>query len=217
MKRVLLSIFSVFLILVFLLYVFFHVIVSNIQKITTESSKPAPVTQTHVDSIAQFSSPISDPLSRITAKPFGIYVSPQHSPVSPEKFTGYHTGVDFETFPSEKDADVSISVICSGEILEKEQARGYGGMVVQKCSLDNQPITVVYGHLRLKSITVAPGQTLKVGDFLGYLGTGYSSETDGERKHLHLGIHKGATIDTRGYVQNKNELRSWIDFANYLK
>ncbi|NTU99252.1 hypothetical protein HGA64_04600 [Candidatus Falkowbacteria bacterium] len=44
-----------------------------------------------------FVPPISDALSRVTKKPFGIKVSPKNSSVSPERFTGYHTGVDFET------------------------------------------------------------------------------------------------------------------------
>jgi hypothetical protein len=29
-------------------------------------------------------------------KPFGIYITPENSPVQPENFTGYHTGIDVE-------------------------------------------------------------------------------------------------------------------------
>src|SRR5579863_6635904 len=47
--------------------------------------------------IAKLTEPISGGLSRVTKKPFGIYVTPQNSPVQPEKFTGFHTGIDFET------------------------------------------------------------------------------------------------------------------------
>lgn len=164
-----------------------------------------------------FVSPISDPLARITKKSFGIYVSPKNSPVSPEKFTGYHTGVDFEVFPTEQNQDIAISTICDGKILEKQQARGYGGMIVQSCSLDNKPITVVYGHIKLSSVSVAIGDDHSAGSFLAFLGQGYSTETDGERKHLHLGIHKGIIPDTRGYVQTENELNKWIDIQDYLK
>lgn len=39
------------------------------------------------------------------------------------------------------------------------------------------------------------------------LGNGYSSDTDGERKHLHLGIHLGEVVDIRGYVQKKNSCK----------
>ena len=74
-------------------------------------------------------------------------------------------------------------------------------------------IKILYGHLRLSSIKKSPGDYLSPGENLGSLGTGYSSETDHERKHLHLGISKGSNIDIRGYVQNENELINWIDFS----
>jgi hypothetical protein len=32
----------------------------------------------------------------ITKKPFGIFINPETSPVQPERFRGYHTGVDVE-------------------------------------------------------------------------------------------------------------------------
>ncbi|MEX0918904.1 MAG: M23 family metallopeptidase [Candidatus Paceibacterota bacterium] len=163
-----------------------------------------------------FVSPINNPLSRITKKPFGIYISSTNSPVSPEKFTGYHTGVDFEIYPTEKDEDVSVRAICGGKILQKHQARGYGGMVVQSCTIDNNSVTIVYGHIKLSSMKIAVGDTLNAGDFLAFLGQEFSVETDGERKHLHLGIHKGSTIDTRGYVQTKDELENWIDIQKFL-
>jgi hypothetical protein len=46
---------------------------------------------------------------------------------------------------------------------------------------------------------------------LGILGQGFSQETDEERKHLHLAIHQGSSIELRGYVQNPNLLENWID------
>jgi len=137
--------------------------------------------------------------------------------VLPEKFTGYHTGVDLEAFSAKQNQGVAISAICDGKILEKQQARGYGGMIVQTCSLDNKLITVVYGNIKLSSVSVAIGNNLHAGSFLAFLGQGYGAETDGKRKHLHLGIHKGITPDTRGYVQAENELNNWIDIQKYLK
>lgn len=164
-----------------------------------------------------FVAPINNPVARITKKPFGIYVSPKNSPVLPEKFTGYHTGVDFEIFPEEQNSDVSVMAICDGKILEKRQASGYGGMVVQSCSFNDNPVTIIYGHLKLSSIKVSQGENLLSDKFLGFLGNEYSTETDGERKHLHIGIHKGENIDTRGYVKIKSELNDWINIADYLK
>ena len=184
---------------------------------TTENNSTTTIENSGLPSKQIFVSPINSALSRITKKPFGIYISPINSPVTPEKFTGYHTGVDFETFSTEQAEDTTVTAICTGKIIEKKQARGYGGMVVQSCLIDNNPITIIYGHIRLSSIKNSIGENLNAGDFLGFLGTGYSTETDSERKHLHLGIHKGEVADTRGYVQTESELKNWIDIKEYLK
>jgi len=183
----------------------------------TEDNSTKTITKNELPSKQIFVSSINNALSRITKKPFGIYISPINSPVTPEKFTGYHTEVDFETFSTEQAEDIKVTAICTGKIIEKKQARGYGGMIVQSCLIENSPIAIIYGHIRLSSIKNSIGEILNAGDFLGFLGTGYSTETDGERKHLHLGIHKGETVDTRGYVQTESELKNWIDIKKYLK
>jgi murein DD-endopeptidase MepM/ murein hydrolase activator NlpD len=154
---------------------------------------------------------------RITKKPFGIHIGdPQASPVQPERFRGYHTGADFETFPDEADMDVPVRAICTGELLVKRMVSGYGGVAVQGCTLDAQAVTVVYGHLRLSSIGASVGDALQAGDTLGVLGTGYSEETDGERKHLHLGIHRGTAVDILGYVDSEQALGQWIDPCRFV-
>lgn len=164
----------------------------------------------------EFESPLDRPKDRITKKKFGTFVTPQNSPVQPERFTGYHTGIDFETFPDEKDTPVQVHAICSGPLQLKETASGYGGVAVQACQYQKEPVTVVYGHLKLSSITSAEGTSLKSGDVLGVLGAGYSVETDGERKHLHLDIHKGVEINIAGYVQSPSQLSSWIDPCQFF-
>ncbi|PJA64667.1 MAG: hypothetical protein CO159_01905, partial [Candidatus Portnoybacteria bacterium CG_4_9_14_3_um_filter_40_10] len=121
------------------------------------------------------------------------------------------------TFSDEQNIDVPIYAICSGPLLTKRTATGYGGIAVQACKLNDEDITVIYGHLRLASISSGIGQELKAGDKLAVLGAGFSQETDGERKHLHLGIHKGTAINILGYVQNPAELQNWIDIIKYLK
>jgi murein DD-endopeptidase MepM/ murein hydrolase activator NlpD len=161
--------------------------------------------------------PISGGMARVTKKTFGLYVSPGHSPVSPEKFTGFHTGIDFETTPLEQDTDVSVYAACEGKLLLKKYATGYGGVAVQACVLDSQSVTVIYGHLRLSSIIPGIGDKLTAGQQIAVLGTGYSNETDGERKHLHFSIHKGTAINILGYVQKQADLSSWLDPAQYLK
>lgn len=173
----------------------------------TSTTKPTTASTAAPDVV----SPISNPESRITKKFFGTYVTPKNSPVMPERFTGYHTGLDFETTAAEQNTDVQINVICDGKLLQKGYASGYGGYAVQACAINNQAVTIVYGHLRESSIAPKVGQELSAGDHLAVLGTGYSTETDGERKHLHLGIHIGTIVDILGYVPNKSQLSGWLD------
>ncbi len=160
--------------------------------------------------------PISNALTRVTKKPFGLKVSPGHSPVSPERFSGYHTGVDFETLPNEQNIDVPIYAVCTGPLIYKKWVSGYGGVAVQSCQLNKQAATIIYGHLKLASINIKLNKKITAGTPIGVLGKGYSTETDGERKHLHLGIHKGKTISLLGYVQNPKDLSSWLDATKYL-
>ncbi len=155
-------------------------------------------------------------LSRVTKKPFGIYITPQNSPVQPERFSGYHTGTDFETGAEEVNFDVEVPAFCDGKLLLKEYARGYGGVAVESCVLKGGPVTVIYGHLKLTSIVVKIGQSLKKGDQIGILGQGYSLETDGERKHLHLGVYKGLAVNIKGYVQVQGDLGNWYNPTDFL-
>ena len=83
--------------------------------------------------------------------------------------------------------------------------------MVESATINGSPVTIIYGHLKLASINKKTGDTLSPGEQIGILGKGYSSETDGERKHLHLGIHRGTSVSILGYVQNKSELNNWID------
>ncbi len=161
--------------------------------------------------------PISNAKSRIIKKPFGIYVTPENSPVQPEKFTGYHTGADFETTPQEANANVPIYAVCSGSVRIEETVQGYGGVIIENCVLENQPVTVLYGHLNINTFhTLSGEQNVKAGDKIAVLAPANSAMSGGERKHLHLGIHKGSAVDFRGYVQNKSELYAWIDPATLL-
>src|SRR4051812_39576346 len=64
--------------------------------------------------------PISNGADRVTKKYFGTYVTPANSPVQPEKFKGYHTGIDFETTPEEQNVEVPILAACDGKLLLKK-------------------------------------------------------------------------------------------------
>ena len=176
---------------------------------------PAPATSTNA-ATAALTSPLDRPAERATKKLFGTYITPKTSPVQPERFTGYHTGVDFETFASEAHVDVPVVAACSGKVRAAQYVSGYGGVLVQQCVVAGQTVTALYGHLRLSSLSVDVGTTLAAGTRFAVLGTGFSSETDGERKHLHLSLHKGTAINWKGYVSTKGALVDWLDPLLYL-
>lgn len=163
-----------------------------------------------------FDPPLDRAGERVTKKPFGIFITPQNSPVQPERFRGYHTGADFEIFPEELNTDVAVRSICDGSIVVKRRASGYGGVLVQKCELDKSPIAVIYGHLNLANIQKNVGESLSKGEAIGFLGKDKSAQTDGERKHLHLGMHKGSQADILGYVATKEELSGWLNPCDYV-
>ncbi len=146
--------------------------------------------------------PVAEFKKRITKKFFGTYVTPQNSPVKPERFTGYHTGVDVEY--GDVSGQVKVMAIDSGKVIMAGPVGGYGQVVV----IQHQRYLSLYGHV-VPSVKV--GQVVAKGEKIAILGKAYSSETGGERKHLHLGIINGLKIDYRGYVQNYNELSGWIN------
>lgn len=163
-----------------------------------------------------FETPIDRASERVTKKPFGIHVTPEDSPVSPERFRGYHTGVDFEAFEDEKDVKVPVRAFCSGTIRQVRRVSGYGGLIIQDCLLDHEPITVLYGHVtscqQLSECALdKAGEYVTAGETIAVLGRGESSETDGERKHLHFSVLKGTQNEIRGYVQQERNLEYWMD------
>jgi len=159
--------------------------------------------------------PVPDPnfTNRITKKPFGIRVTPDKSPVQPEKFTGYHTAVDIEY--GESTEEISIFAITDGEIILARTAQGYGGVMIIRHAINGKFYNIVYGHLDPKSFTQK--KTVSSGEKIGILGEGFTDETDFERKHLHFGIIDGTRIDLLGYVQNEKELSGWIDPLTFYK
>ena len=189
---------------------------TSVPSVTPDTPVPSP-TPTPIAKTSVITEPISNAKSRITKKPFGIYVSPSNSPVQPEKFTGYHTGVDFETTSSELTQNIDISAAKDGKILVKQWVSGYGGVIIQSTVINGENVTILYGHLNInENSSLVVGSSVKAGDRLAILGAAYSNDTNGERKHLHLGIHKGTNIDYLGYVQNKSDLSGWIDATTLL-
>lgn len=176
----------------------------------TENEEPASTPEDET----VFADPITDYTSRITKKPFGIFITPANSPVQPERFSGYHNAIDVEY--GDIDGDVAVFAIADGEIVSSRTATGYGGVFVMRFSHEGSIYTALYGHIRPSALP-AVGRQVSKGEQLAVLGTGFSAETDGERKHLHFAIHEGSAIDIRGYVQSQSELTSWVDPAVFLR
>jgi murein DD-endopeptidase MepM/ murein hydrolase activator NlpD len=175
---------------------------------TTPIPSPSEITPTPIEEPNGLIEPVIDFKSRVTKKPFGIYVTPNNSPIQPEKFTGYHTGADAEY--GDVDSDTPFYAVSDGTIEYSDYVNGYGGVLVINQNINGQNILCLYGHVAVSSIP-PKGTIVTKGQTLGRLGHAYSSETDGERKHLHFAIIKGNSIDFRGYVQTQSELNTWYD------
>lgn len=201
---------------VFFLYLFYPI--NNLSDLTEEKSPNAnqntsnssePKTNDQNENI-----PLSDWKNRITKKPFGIFITPENSPIQPENFKGYHTGVDFEISDDEIDKMVSVRAICDGNTVEEKYVSGYGGVIIESCKISGEDVLVLYGHIKIDS---TPKSTITKGEEIADLADDKSYYSGYERKHLHLGIIKGKLIDYRGYVESKNQLSGWINFENLIQ
>lgn len=157
--------------------------------------------------------PISDYAARIEEREYGQYfdASNKVNASCGKTFVGYHTGDDLETTEAELEVDVPIKAIATGQIVQKGNVGGYGGLVVQETKLNNERVTVYYGHMDLSSVTKKEGESLQAGEVIGNLGDECTAETDFARKHLHFAIRRGDGSDVRGYVPNSGTLSSWLN------
>lgn len=155
--------------------------------------------------------PAGDFFASVTKKPFGTFVTPERSPVQPERFRGYHTGAD-----AELPAGTPVVAIADGRVLRSGRASGYGGLVVIEHTVAGQRVVSISGHLDPASLPAA-GTAVVRSQRIGELGQQFSPETDGERAHLHFGIFVGAGVHIAGYVSSPEELTSWVDPITFLK
>jgi len=153
--------------------------------------------------------PVSGFKQNITKKPFGIFITPENSPVENDKFAGYHTGVDSEF--TDNSAEISVLAIADGTVIVSTWTTGYGGVVVIKHMIKNVPLFALYGHLDKASFLPTGTTQVKAGDQIGVLGDDHSEETDGARKHLHFSIYTREKVDFRGYVPTEEELSYWLN------
>lgn len=160
-----------------------------------------------------YDAPLPNTYYRPTPLHFGMYVTPdpKTNPIHPpERFIGYHVATDFEILPGEANKDVPVYAVCGGKIHYSGFAEGYGGVITEYCSIKGQDVTVIYGHLKLDSLVPA-GTLVGTGQTLAILGAAKSHDTDGNRKHLHLGIAIGQANEMRGYVETESEIKLFLD------
>lgn len=165
-----------------------------------------------------YAAPLPGAYNRPTPLHFGLYVTPDpaNNPIDPpERFTGYHAATDFEIKKGEEDKDIPVYAVCGGMIHYSGYAEGYGGLLTEYCNIKGQDVTIIYGHLAIDSL-VPSGTAVETGAQLGILGAARSKDTDGSRKHLHLGIVKGHSSEVRGYVQDPKELDLYLDPQVFL-
>ncbi len=195
-------------------YYFFYIRNKSSTISSTSSPSPtisptiSPIISPTTSIISHLAEPIKDFKVRVTKKPFGIYITPQNSPIQPERFTGYHTGADAEY--GDVTADVPVFAIADGIITYSNRVSGYGGVFILKIDISGVPHSVLYGHIRPSTLP-SIGKQFKKGDQIAVLGTAYSAETDGERRHLHLAILSNVRIDVKGYVNSQSQLSGWLD------
>ncbi len=186
---------------------------STSQQISIVQTSTPPEQRDTITKSSSIIAPVAEFQQRITKKPFGIFITPKSSPVQPERFTGYHTGVDVEY--GDVQGDVIVSAIADGTVVLSKRATGYGGVIAIEHTISDKRIIAIYGHLDPKSLPTV-GTSVKMGNKIGILGDGETQETDGERKHLHFGLSISLGVDIRGYVQQKEELAGWLNPVEVL-
>lgn len=168
--------------------------------------------------------PIDKYYERQTVKAFGDFIDDNfykgREALFPyNRFYGYHAAVDLETFSDEKKPDTPVYAVYSGAITYIGTLSGYGGVILEK--LDGQNATALYGHVQIASTHFKVGDQINSDTkpvFLVNLGNEFSSETSGERKHLHFAVHKGTDLYFHGHEQSLAILNAkWFNPNDYLK
>lgn len=168
--------------------------------------------------IIRYFYPISNYNNRINLRGYGklVKLNDREPLACGVAFSGYHTGDDLEAAENEINQEMPVFAIARGKIVKAEFVKGYGGLIVIESMINDETITVYYGHIKLSSTDFKAGGQVKAGQRIAVLGDACSSETDGERKHLHFAIHQGREIDLYGYVNREADLKNWLNPSLYL-
>jgi murein DD-endopeptidase MepM/ murein hydrolase activator NlpD len=163
--------------------------------------------------------PLSQFSIRQSYKTFGQYIDKNFyigkTNLFPNQFIGYHAAIDLEIFPDELNQPVPVYAVGNGKIVYAAPVSGYGGLILER--LSDTGDTALYGHVKLSDLPFKVGDVVTAGTRLTDLGDAFSSETGGERKHLHFGIYKGTDLYFRGYEPTLSSLNNrWVDPKVFL-
>lgn len=107
---------------------------------------------------------------------------------------GFHNGVDF--FPG---GGTPIGAVADGVVtFAGVGSGGWGNYVTISHSINGQQIDTLYAHMRWGSISVAAGQRVTVGTFIGAVGD--TGRAYGEHLHFELRLN-GTAIDPYAWLK----------------
>ena len=107
--------------------------------------------------------------------------------------SSHHNGVDFTP-----GSGTPIYAIADGVVTAAEFSGSFGQHVYMDHVINGQKVESIYGHMIAGSSPLSVGQTVKVGDLIGLVGsTGASTGA-----HLHLEVHlDGVIVDPFAWLQ----------------
>ena len=120
-------------------------------------------------------------------EPRSVYTSSNYDKIGNKgrESRSIHLGIDF-WLP----AQTPVHALLDGEIVtavNDEVDKGYGGLIILKHQTENFEFFTLYGHLSVTSVLdKKPGETIKKGDCIGYLGS--SNENGNWVSHLHFQV-----------------------------
>ncbi|OGL95962.1 hypothetical protein A2348_01625 [Candidatus Uhrbacteria bacterium RIFOXYB12_FULL_58_10] len=134
-----------------------------------------------------------------------------------DRFVGYHTGEDAEVPPDDDPLPpIPVLAVADGTVAYLSHVSGFGGVVILQHEFDGESIQTLYGHLDLDSTTLRTGDVVAKGQVMAILGEDKSEDTDGERRHLHFAVYRGAEVRLQGYVSSPVELDAWINPQDFF-
>ncbi|MBM7693241.1 hypothetical protein JOC77_002681 [Peribacillus deserti] len=83
--------------------------------------------------------------------------------------------------------NVSVKAAAAGTVTRSYVSDSYGEVIFIQHSINGQPYETVYAHMRKGSRKCKPGDYVKQGQVIGYMG----STGDAKGQHLHFELHRG--------------------------